>query len=150
MTRTCTNCKQDLDTERAFYHQTRGRGRHDLMQPCKRCKTALRKTRTQSYKEAVLARYSPDTGLQCTDCGEKRPEVLSLMGPNGGTSRERKEQGDQQYWAKLFHAPRQEGYRVLCLNCSWLYGRMQATAAVPAPPIPATSDFWSQANLDRF
>ena len=77
----------------------------------------------QALKMSCLLHYGGEI-LQCTCCGLKDKDTLSIDHINGGGRKHREEiktNGNQFYrWLVLNDFPL--GYRVLCLNCNFSYG----------------------------
>ena len=85
-----------------------------------------KKTRADHKLEAIL-HYSPE--CQCQTCPESNPLFLVIDHIDGGGTQHRKEvgNGDKFYsWLRMNGYP--EGYRVLCNNCNFKFGKREQPA----------------------
>lgn len=75
----------------------------------------------QNLKYEVLLHYSTTGELSC-QCGEKRPETLTLdhIHNNGGEDRKKNGQSSYGLYLRLRKAGYPEGYQTLCRNCNWM------------------------------
>lgn len=76
-------------------------------------------------KTEVMTNYG-NGRIECSICGEKRMGCLSIDHINGGGTKHRREIGiiggmHFYYWLRKNNFPL--GYRVLCMNCQFLYGK---------------------------
>jgi len=62
---------------------------------------------------------------KCACCGETHIEFLTLDHINGGGSKERnnRKQGSYGIYRRLKREGFPKGFRVLCMNCNWAYGK---------------------------
>ena len=93
---------------------------------CDTCKTRNnngRLLRHAKLKDEVFAAYG---GYRCQCCGETHREFLHIDHADGQGARHRQQIGDRTganmySWLKKHGFP--PGFRVLCANCNWSYGR---------------------------
>lgn len=94
-----------------------------LCKQCKNRKDAARLRRHAKLKDAVFEAYG---GYRCACCGETHREFLHIDHANGDGAEHRRQIGDPSganlyAWLKKNNFP--PGFRVLCANCNWSYGR---------------------------
>ena len=81
----------------------------------------LKRTRIKTRIEAIIE-YSPS--MSCAICNETNVEFLAIDHINGSGSKHRKEIGGGSHtyaWLKKNKYP--PGFRVLCHNCNFKYGK---------------------------
>lgn len=80
------------------------------------------KKHTFKLKLEILNYYSQNK-LECQCCSTKELEFLTIDHINGGGAQHRRtmKAGSLYHWLKRNNFP--EGFRVLCMNCNWSYGK---------------------------
>ena len=120
--RACPICKSDRNKKRyvekkdeiAKYHA-------DLYKNNKEQMLALSKEKRKKLKTAVVQGY----GGKCECCEEKHEEFLSIDHINGDGAKLRRttQKGGKLYRDLVKYNFPKDGYRLLCMNCNFSYGR---------------------------
>lgn len=89
--------------------------------PCRQRYNVYQKARNKIVKDAAFEAYG---GYKCACCGETHEEFLQIDHTEGnGAEHRRNEPSAYKIYEWLRKHKYPAGFRVLCSNCNWAYGR---------------------------
>ena len=118
----CKDCRRKRDAERRAAEPEKFRAAWNKWSEANPGRQReLSRLHDQRLRESVIGAY----GGECSCCGERERDFLTIDHINGGGTQHRKQVHGKVY-AQLRRDGFPPGYRVLCWNCNWAFRLMDA------------------------